>query len=264
MIEKLYVKKDTEADDIFFFNEIDFTKLPNYKVVPLFGINGIGKTTLLKEIHHVLHYYNKLIKEQELVVDDLNDKLTAAFYHDGDLTKYYQNKIDKCDLKLEYNNTNIVYKYFNSEDNFRVKRMGIAVDPVLFNCKYDAQSVSEGQSIIYSIFDLLTVIRKDIPKKEGINYVFLFDELDSGLSIDNIDIIMRKIKYIVDRRDDVQFFISFNNPRVLKTFPNVISLYDGNCIKLNNEDDMMDVINENKEMFNKARKTSKGMPKVFG
>jgi Fe-S cluster assembly ATPase SufC len=108
------------------------------------------------------------------------------------------------------------------------------------------------------------VIRKDIPKKEGINYVFLFDELDSGLSIDNVDIIMRKIKYIVDRRDDVQFFISFNNPRVLKTFPNVISLYDGNCIKLNNEDDMMDVINENKEMFNKARKTSKGMPKVFG
>ena len=114
------------------------------------------------------------------------------------------------------------------------------------------------------MFDLLDALYpgKPLDEKEKDTLVLL-DEIDSGLSIDNIDITMRKIKYIVRKRDNVQFIFSFNSPRVLKHFPEVLSMYDGKKIELHTDEDMLAEIRKHKKEFDKARKYSNGRPKIY-
>ena len=219
------VKPDTDIEDILFFKEADFTEFE--RVIPIFGPNGIGKSTLIRAIKdHVV------------------------------------------DVKIGGAKQTAVYSYQNGTDNFKIRRARSYAenfDPVFMLSKLNAQSVSEGQSIIYSMFDLLDALYpgKPLDEKEKDTLVLL-DEIDSGLSIDNIDITMRKIKYIVRKRDNVQFIFSFNSPRVLKHFPEVLSMYDGKKIELHTDEDMLAEIRKHKKEFDKARKYSNGRPKVFG
>ena len=49
----------------------------------------------------------------------------------------------------------------------------------------------------------------------------------------------------------------------MKHFPYVISMYDGKAKEMHTDEDMMAEIRANSKMFDKARKTSKGRPKIF-
>ena len=226
MLLSMSVKPNSRVEGILFFKETDFTVFEN-KVIPLFGPNGIGKSTLIQAI--------KSKKE--------------------------------IDVKIGGAEGTVVYSYENGTDNFKIRRArsyAESFDPVFMLSKLNAQSVSEGQSIIYSMFDLLDALYpgKPLDEKEKDTLVLL-DEIDSGLSIDNIDITMRKIKYIVRKRDNVQFIFSFNSPRVLKHFPEVLSMYDGTKIELHTDEDMLAEIRKHKKEFDKARKYSNGRPKIY-
>ena len=51
---------------------------------------------------------------------------------------------------------------------------------------------------------------------------------------------MEKIKSIMQTLgDNVQIFMSFNNPRVLKHFPFVLSMYDGKVKEMHTDEDML-------------------------
>ena len=130
--------------------------------------------------------------------------------------------------------------------------------------KFNSQYISEGQSIIYSMFDLLDAFRKNgaFEYHEDKDSIVLLDEIDSGMSIDNIDTTMRKIKYISRIRDDIQIIMSFNSPRVLKWFPEVFSMYDGNKLILHTDEDMLKEIRKHKKEFDKLHKDSYGRPKI--
>ena len=224
MITSVSVRPDSFEKEVLFFKEVDLTQFKN-RVVPLFGPNGVGKSTFIKSL-----------EEQKLDI-----------------------KIDRPTL---------VYSYQNSRDNFKTRQARSyeeSFDIVFLRAKLDARSISEGQSIIHSMFDLLDGLMKNggLPPEEGKDKVILLDEIDSGMSIDNIDITMRKIKYLLRTRPDLQFIMSFNSPRVLKFFPQVLSMYDGKMIELHTDEDMLVEINRHKKEFNKARKTSKGRPKIL-
>lgn len=224
MIQSITVKDLSFLEDIFFFKTANFAQFDN-RVVPLFGPNGVGKSTLIQSI-------------------------------------------EKQNLEINLTRPTLIFSYQNGRDNFKVREprtYAEAFDPSFATARFDAKAISEGQSIIYSMFDLLDGFLKNggLVPQEGKDIAVLLDEIDSGMSIDNIDITMRKIKYIVSHRTDVQFIMSFNSPRVVKHFPKVLSMYNGQMIELHNEDDMLDEINRHKKEFNKARKTSKGRPKIF-
>lgn len=194
------------------------------RVIPLFGPNGAGKSTLIQAI-----------------------------------------KNHTVDVKVEGDTA--IYSYQNSTDNFKIRKARTYAenfDPFFMTSKLDAQVISEGQSIIYSMFDLLDGLYPGKPlATEEYDSIILLDEIDSGMSIDNIDIAMRKIKYIVRKRNNVQFIFSFNSPRVLKHFPKVLSMYDGNPIYLYSDEDMLAEIRKHKKLFDKARKYSNGRPKIY-
>lgn len=230
MIERITVKPDSEVSKIFFFDEIDLTKLPDKRMVVLFGPNGAGKSTLISELLKTVS--------------------------------------DECGIELDRTETPMhVYSYENSRDNFKNRQPRSymeSFDPFFMNSRLEAQSISEGQSIIYSVFDLLDGLKpgKNMFGSEGQEILVLLDEIDSGLSIDNIDIAMRKIKAALRKRDDIQIFMSFNSPRVLKYFPHVVSMYDGSIQELHTDEDMLAQMRLHKTMFNKARKKSNGRPKT--
>lgn len=232
MITKIEIVPKTREADILLFDKLDLDSLPNERIVPLFGPNGVGKSTLL----------------------------------DGLLKASEGNR--NAGVKAKINKKTVVFSYRNSEDNLRVRKPKTymeSFDPFLLKAKFDAGSVSEGQSIMYSIYDLIDGIgtSKNAMKYEGKDIVVLIDELDSGLSIDNLDRILKKLKYSTERRKDVQIVFSFNNPYVLRYFPDVVSLFTGEVIHLETTEDMLNEIEKHKD-FRKIRYYSNGKPKVFG
>lgn len=250
MIEQVIFPEEYEKSQIMFFRETDFTKLPNMQVVPLFGPNGAGKTTMLDAILHTLRHqevYKRLIKDTDGDVDFYKSEFEREKRKAG------------CEVITDGREMKLL-GYKNTVDNLRYKNVGF--DPYLLNAHFDAQSVSEGQSIVYSLFDLFELLKEGAAEDETDNIVFL-DEMDSGLSIDNLDMFLRKIKNIVRKRSDVQFIMSFNNPRVLKFFPYVISMYDGEVRELHSDEDMLAEMKRNKKMFDRARRKANGRPKIY-
>lgn len=224
MLTSFSVKPNTREESILFFKGADLTQFTT-RVIPLFGPNGVGKSTLISAL-----------EQQKLNIT--MDRPTGFI------------------------------SYQNSRDNFKVREPRSyleSFEPWFIKSKWDAKTISEGQSIIYSMFDLLDGFRNGgaFPEEEGLDQLILLDEIDSGMSIDNVDTTMRKIKYLLRIRKDIQFIISFNSPRVLKHFPKVLSMYDGTSLELHTDEDMLKEINRNKKWFNKARKNSKGRPKIF-
>ena len=258
MLKRISVMLDSSNKKIFFFDEIDLTQLPDPRIVPLFGPNGAGKTTLINGIY--AWHQIQAAAENSKKKDD-ND----PFYEEFWATELKQ----KSGINIEWDEVpGAVYRYSNSSDNFRSRKpqsMSQYYSPDFFAARWDAAHISEGQSIIYSAFGLLDglIPGKDMLSDENTFVVALLDEIDSGLSVDNIDIAMRKIKKALKMRKKLQVFLSFNSPRVLKYFPHVISMYDGKVHEMHTDEDMLAEIKLNKKMFYKARKKSNGMPKVF-
>ena len=150
-----------------------------------------------------------------------------------------------------------LYTYKNGDDNFgtrQAKTEQEAFDPFFIKGRWDARSLSEGQSIMYSAYDLFRgIANPEMLQCEGGECLILIDEFDSGLSIDNIDACMRQLKKALKTRNDIQVFFSFNNPRILKWFPHVFSMYDGNMLEMHSDEDMLNEIRKNAKMLEKAR-----------
>lgn len=160
-----------------------------------------------------------------------------------------------------------IYSYKNGKDNFlhrEARTYAEAFDPHFLKAKLNARSLSEGQSILYSVLDLVNNLKPNSGAffTENAHTIILLDEIDSGLSIDNIDTIMRKLKYALRHRNDLQIFLSFNSPRILKHHQEVISLYDGSVLNMRTDDDMLREIKAHKVQFDRHKKTSQGYPRI--
>jgi hypothetical protein len=249
MIQKIEVRPKTEARRILFFRKADFTDKGQIRpVVPLFGANGSGKTTLLTAIGKSL--------------------TAAACARHGDAPEFLPESPliltgeRLPDLYLSYSNRRNNWKTWKA-DSYRT-----AFDPAYISRHMDARSLSEGQSIVYSAKDLIDGL---IPDADGqaeyqfpdVDTIALIDELDSGLSLDNLDEMLSGLQKAAAERTDLQVFLSFNNPYVLRYFPRVFSMYDRRWYTLPDEDAMLDMIRANEEKLTRARKAADGSYRIF-
>ena len=102
--------------------------------------------------------------------------------------------------------------------------------------------MSEGQSIIYSTIDILNELIS-LPFEDTTDVLVVLDEIDSGLSVDNINYIMNRIIEISDNRQDIQFIITFNNYAVCEKFHSVKNIITGEDIDMLTYDDFYKFIN---------------------
>lgn len=192
-----------------------FNKMNLEQVTLLFGANGVGKSSLIKGI----------LKQKEIKFN--------------------------CDKEIK------LYSYINNEQNFRNmnKNSNLSYEdmfnPYLINKKYNADELSEGQSIIYSLQDIFELCMQI--KDDSNDSVILLDEIDSGLSIDNIDYLSDKIKEITDKYSNIQFIIGFNNFEFCRNFPKVFNMYNGKYITIESYDQYRNIINSNREMLLEKR-----------
>lgn len=258
MIKSINVIQETKTSEILFFNKCDLTKLPNQRIVPLFGPNGSGKTTL---INSMIGYLNA-VRLREQVKDKDLDLLKIV-------NEDFSRSAKKAGCVLELDNKKHMWLcYTNSTDNFAhrdPRSIRESYDPMLLGLRFNARSLSEGQSIVYSLYDFIDMLStgKNGQRVEGCDVLAFIDEMDSGLSLDNLDMFLKKLKYYTNKREDLQVILSFNNPRVLKYFPYVISMYTGEVIELHSDEDMLAEFKKHEKVFNKARKLSSGRPKVY-
>ena len=257
MITRFETIPDTLVSAKMLFEE---AVIPN-RITPLFGPNGAGKTTLLDALSVTLN----ALQTYERLSCKAADAEEEAYYKEE-----MARKIQREGLILQTDGKPFrVLHYCNSRDNFRSRQartVAESYDPYLLNARWDAKSLSEGQSIVYSVYDLFDLMgtSKDALYVDGGgDLIVLIDELDSGLSIDNLDMFMRKLRRIGQQRKDVQVIFSFNNPRVLRYFPDCLSLYDGRPVHLKSDDDMLAQIKAHEKGFNRKRKKSNGRPKVY-
>ena len=210
MIKSITIKKNSNLEEILFFNKIELKQ-----VTLLFGANGVGKSSFIKG----------LLKQKEVKIN--SDKKT------------------------------VLYSFINSEQNFRNmnKNSNLAYqdifNPYLINKKYNAEELSEGQSIIYSIQEIFELCEQI--KDDDNDSIILLDEVDSGLSIDNVEYLSDKIKEIADKYSNIQFVIGFNNYEFCRNFPEVFNMYNGKYITIESYKQYKDIIINNREMLLKKR-----------
>ena len=223
---------------ILMFDHVDLSNFDNKRLILLHGSNGSGKTTLLKGLcdpHSVGFRKGKL---GEIHYDTNDEVLNRFFSLREDNPKYTRN--------------NLVSSIFD------------------LSKAWESSRLSEGQSAMDHIWGMLGVLHTIdpetgeyyIPKKEGKFWVIGIDEFDSGLSIENIESIIRKFKKIIKTRDDIQIFASFNSPWVVTMYHEFLSMYTGERVVFENIDEFAKDIKSHKALIEKLR-GRKGRYKLF-
>lgn len=146
-----------------------------------------------------------------------------------------------------------IISFVNSQDNLnRARRMAKNLPDFagLISCN----SYSEGQSMVYWLLRFYHDCIEE-PLKEGKKILVCVDEMDSGLSVENINFLLHLIVDTAKQyKDDVQFIISTNHYHYAYVFKEVLNMYDGKYIKINSYEEYFDLLNKGiKYMIEKGR-----------
>src|SRR5574344_589525 len=160
MIEGIRIKENTNLREI-----VEISHIPLKPVTLLFGGNGAGKSSIIKEVL----------------------KNTTA------MKKYGHSK--KSDIIIDHplNESINILQYINSENNFKEMEDNPLLgyddmfNPKILAEKFAAQEISEGQSIKFSLKPLLNgLLDHTLDVVDNQIYFVVLDEIDSGMSVENI------------------------------------------------------------------------------
>lgn len=232
MIGLVNIDSDTRAYNILMFRKCKIERQVNL----LFGGNGAGKTTFIDYLKECTN--NRRLNKNIQLMDGYESFTLYAFSNSGNNYK----KVGSAKSKL-----------------------GDSTDPGMIVKKYNASRLSEGQSIIYSIEDFLWFLENQLPYKEKESNVITIDEMDSGLSVDNIEYVMTRLNNLARARDDVQMFISFNNYATCEyNRADVLSMYTGKYVEINGYKQFRRYITMNRDRLLKKRKNNQFTGEILG
>jgi predicted ATPase len=191
VITKLQIKENTNLFNLLRYKEIEFKNL-----TIIMGANGTGKSSILQGI-------------------DRNLK--------SDNSGYYGSCAQS--INLEFNGKENIYKTLLARSD-NGKYRGYFGDDISLDIKMMYQS--EGQSTMTLFFNLLNQLEKALNNKENMekDIVFLIDELDSGLSFDNILKIILTIKNLQEKYPNIQIIFTAHNYEFARTFVDNIFCID--------------------------------------
>lgn len=180
MIEKIIIKENSQLKKIINYKEI---QLKNLTI--LVGPNGIGKSSIVQGI------YNKL---------------------KGHTSFYYRSCGESMDLVMS-NKEHLYEAIIGRSDNGKYR--GYFSDNIELD--YITINQSEGQSMMTVFFDKIVQIIERLSKNET-DLVLLIDELDSGLSFDNVLHVISIIENIQAKYPNVQIIMTAHNYEFFRVF----------------------------------------------
>lgn len=119
---------------------------------------------------------------------------------------------------------------------------------------YNSSAYSEGQGMIHFLLPFLYDIKDFAGKNNDKDVIVLIDEMDSGLSIENINMLLHIIIEICDEYKNVQFFISSNHYHYAYVFKKVLNMYDGQLVNIDSYEDYFARLNEGIQIMHKANR----------
>lgn len=157
-------------------------------------------------------------------------------------------------VTLEHGNKKEVeiYSFTNSEDNTRVNKRKELAEMGEFVKAFNVNHYSEGQSIIHYVLSFLQDIKELETDKQ---IVVLLDEIDSGLSAENINMLLWQIKELMETKH-VQFFISSNHYHFVHVIKLVLNMYDGTYKEIHSYEEFFNLLNDGIQVMNKSGKRS--------
>lgn len=190
-------------------------------------------------------------KDNRLLFNSINDvkRLNILFGGNGVGKSTLLNYISNNNIETDENY--IVKTYINSENNSKLNTNKDLKSTAEFIRAVNCSSYSEGQAILHNLLSFLEDI-KEMNTED--NVVVCMDEIDSGLSVENINMILWQIKEILDTKDNIQFFISCNNYHFVFVVKEVLNMYDGNYIKIKSYEEYFKLLNEGIQIMAKSGK----------
>lgn len=184
---------------------------------------------------------DKKIKDV-LLFDKLEDirKINLLFGGNGVGKTTLLKSIREGRVTLKTKGDILIKSYTNSIENAKININKELINTRDFVKAVNVSSFSEGQSIIHYVLSFLYDI-KEIATDKSI--VVLLDEIDSGLSAENINMLLWTIKELVDTKN-VQFFISTNHYHFVYALKNVLNMYDGTYIQIDTYEEYFKLLNE--------------------
>lgn len=181
------------------------------------------------------------------------EKTTLLFGGNGAGKSTFIRGILEHKFKVKIDKPTMMFKYINSESNFKY------IDPLQADKgafiltavgRRQSNKVSEGQAILYSLSGLLEMLITENYEKDAL---VLLDEVDSGLSDENVLLLCNLIKVIQEKKPSIQFVIAFNNYLFAREFGKVLSMYTGEYLTFKNYDEFLSILlRERKALQNKS------------
>lgn len=158
---------------------------------------------------------------------------------------------NKVSFETDNNQEVLIKSYTNSIDNMKIN----SKDRELKTMKqvqivYNSSSLSEGQTIIHYVLNFLQEI-KDLKTDKQI--VVLLDEVDSGLSVENINFLLWQIKDLIEKKN-VQFFISSNHFHFVYAQKMVLNMYTGKYTKIDSYEEYFELLNNGIQVMQNSNK----------
>lgn len=163
---------------------------------------------------------------------------------------------------METNKTDGLVAWSNSKFNMRFEHGDDDVMSSVSNFfnRISTSSVSEGQSLVLTINSFFESMKYGAKNQGNVerDIVFLIDEMDSGLSIENIDWVASELKTLYRLLPKSQFIVFFNNYESyakLSRYKDAItlSMYDGKPVSFRSYDEYADFIRSNQKKFCRKR-----------
>lgn len=200
---------------------------------------------------------NKELKDI-LLFDEIQNvkKLNVLFGGNGVGKTTFLNAIRDNQLEIETSEDIILKSFTNSLENTRINSQKELHTTREFVKAMNVKSYSEGQSILHYVLSFLYDI-KELASETDKSIVVLLDEVDSGLSAENIQMLMWQIKELIETKK-VQFFISTNHYHFVYIVKHVLNMYEGTYMDIKSYDDYFKLLhngiqtlkNSNKREFN--------------
>lgn len=196
-------------------------------------------------------------KEKDILLfDEITNlhKINILFGGNGVGKSTFLNGLKNGSFELETTNPIHILSYKNSEDNKKVSKYAELTGRYDILKVYNSSAYSEGQGMIHFLLPFLYDV-KDVAKENADkDIVVLIDEIDSGLSIENINMMLHIVCEIGEEYKNVQFFISSNHYHYAYVFKKVLSMYDGQWITIESYEDYFERLNDGIKIMHDANR----------
>lgn len=202
--------------------------IPNENILILFGGNGVGKSTLINKLKKPKRFDFMRAKYEEALKEFLKDVEFDGEKHDvihfdcikdGVREKGYKQNINTC------------------------KEMALL---------FDSYRSSHGESIIDQVNDFL-VENKDMITEKDTRLTVVFDEIDSGLDLYNLDTIFSVIRHVANQNKNIQFIISTNSYHLIHLHGYGFNMHTLELVRVKDYNDYHRIVSNSMNKLNTIR-----------